>query len=124
MNDRQLASGAPVPIDDSHKEIDPSTGMQKGYIVLTAEERAKGFLQPMRKTYVHKPCGQSTTMAPSIAETYARDPWFYSGTFCSSCCAHFDLSQFVWARDGGSMDPLLWTDEEMQRVAKLKASGR
>lgn len=27
--------------------------MQKGYVVLSAEERAKGFVRPVRRTYIH-----------------------------------------------------------------------
>ena len=38
-------------------------------------------------------------MSPRIAETYARDPGFYSGTFCTGCHAHFpvgEAGEFVW----------------------------
>lgn len=44
-------------------------------------------------------CGTVTTMGESLAETYARDPNFYSGTFCCGCGAHFpvgDDGEFVW----------------------------
>lgn len=80
-----------------HRNIDPRTGEQLGYVVLAEEERAKGFVRPYRDSYVHKACGSLTTMARSIAETYARDPKFYSGTFCVNCGRHFPLDQFVWA---------------------------
>lgn len=109
---RVLTDGSPVTED--HREL-RSDGQQKGYVVLTAEERAKGFVRPVRRTYIHvgKPpegqsfeypitktfpggCGTRTTMGVPIAETYARDPGFYSGTFCCGCGAHFDLDQFVW----------------------------
>lgn len=89
-----LADGSPVTPD--HREIDPATGLQKGYIVLTADERAKGFVRPVRTAYTHKVCGTDTTMGWAIAETYARDPGFYNGTFCCQCRAHFPLDQFVW----------------------------
>lgn len=95
---RVLTTGEPVSAD--HRDINPDTGQQKGYVVLTPEERAKGFVRPVRLTYVHLPCGTVTTMAQSIAETYARDPGFYSGTFCIGCREHFPLDQFVW--DGTS----------------------
>lgn len=39
-------------------------------------------------------------MTLTIAETYARDPWFYGGTFCAGCRAHFPVGpagEFVWA---------------------------
>lgn len=93
--DTQLTDGGPVTPD--HCEIDPATGQQKGYVVLTPEERAKGFVRPVRRSYQHKACGGVTTMGQSIAETYARDPSFYGGTFCAICRAHFPLDQFVWA---------------------------
>lgn len=94
MNNRVLTDGSPVTPD--HLEINPETGQQKGYVVLTAEERAKGFVRPVRRDYVHLTCGVRTTMAQSIAETYARQPDFYNGTFCVGCKKHFPLSEFVW----------------------------
>ena len=94
MAKRTLTDGSPVT--DDHREIDPDTGMQKGYVVLSDDERAKGFIRPVRRSYVHSTCGTVTTMGQSIAETYARDPAFYSGTFCSHCRNHFPLDQFVW----------------------------
>jgi hypothetical protein len=48
-------------------------------------------------------CGAVTTMAEAIAETYARDPGFYSGTFCVSCRTHLpvgEAGEFVWTDDG------------------------
>jgi hypothetical protein len=95
MSNTELAGGGSVTPD--HRDIDPATGQQKGYVVLTAEERAKGFVRPVRRSYIHTPCGALTTMAQSIAETYARDPKFYSGTFCINCRDHFPLDQFKWA---------------------------
>lgn len=89
-----LTDGSPVT--DDHREINPATGQQKGYVVLSAEERAKGFVRPVRTKYVHRPCGAVTKMALPLAETYARDPKFYTGTFCVGCGQHFPLDQFVW----------------------------
>ena len=108
---RTLADGSPVTPD--HREIDPATGQQKGYVVLSAEERAKGFVRPVRRAYIHvgldpkmsgavlvrageNGCGRRTEMALSIAETYARDPGFYSGTFCCTCGTHRPLEEFIW----------------------------
>jgi len=114
MADRELSSGGPVTPD--HRDIDPATGMQKGYVVLSAEERAKGFVRPLRDAYVHvgigavfdgrllvkkgSGCGRVTVMGRAIAETYARDPKFYDGTFCVGCRTHLPLAEFVW--DGTS----------------------
>ena len=94
MSSTTLTDGSPVTPD--HREIDPKTGMQKGYIVLSEDERAKGFVRPYRDSYVHNTCGVVTRIGHSIAETYARDPSFYSGTYCCGCRTHFPLEQFVW----------------------------
>ena len=36
-----------------HREINPATGQQRGYVVLSEEERAKGFVRPVRFSYRH-----------------------------------------------------------------------
>lgn len=94
---RVLTDGSPVT--DDHREIQPS-GMQKGYVVLSEEERKRGFVRPVRRTYVHQKCGVATTMGLALAETYARDPAFYSGTYCCGCGTHFTFGavdgDFVW----------------------------
>lgn len=81
-----------------HFEPKPN-GQQKDYLVLTAEERAKGFVEPVRRSYRHDKCGGVTTMGASLAETYARCPDFYSGTFCVTCGNHFPVGadgEFTW----------------------------
>ncbi len=145
---RVLTDGSPVSED--HRDLKPN-GQQKGYVVLSDEQRARGFVRPVRRSYVHvgkpaptnlrdltddeqrryaqygyvkyeeyppgrsavcgrfwtqpeldalgKHCGAVTTMSPAIAETYARDPQFYGGTFCCGCGAHFpvgETGEFVW----------------------------
>lgn len=84
--------------DPGLKKIEPD-GMQEVYLVLSEEERAKGFVRPVRTSYVHERCGAVTTMHRALAETYARDPKFYGGTFCVKCRAHFPVGkdgEFVW----------------------------
>jgi hypothetical protein len=144
----ELTNGQPVTPEAL--EIDPRTGQQKGYVVLSPEERAKGFVRPVRRSYIHvgcRPqhplrdltpeelesrakfgyvkfeeypkdssrgsvigkywteatlksgCGTKTTMGQALSETYARDPGFYSGTFCCHCGKHFpvgEAGEFVW----------------------------
>lgn len=142
---RTLTDGSAVPPD--HADLKPN-GQQKGYVVLSAEERAKGFVRPVRHSYKHvgRPapgelrdltpeeqemfgdefvkfepyapgsrakgrywsqdeldrlggCGGVTTMGDALAETYARDPGFYSGTFCCHCGKHYpvgDRGEFLW----------------------------
>lgn len=93
-----LTDGAAVPVDRSHTAL-KENGQQQGYVVLSAEERAKGFVRPVRRSYRHLACGVVTKMSQEIAETYARDPAFYRGTFCCGCRSHFpvgEAGQFVW----------------------------
>jgi len=125
------------------------SGQQECYLILSDEERAKGFVRPVRTSYVHvgkeidtskmrdltdeekerhkqwnyigyipeedkdspitgrfikesdlkKGCGTVTTMGLKLAETYARDPKFYGGTFCCGCGTHLPVGEdgeFVW----------------------------
>lgn len=74
-------------------------GQQKQYAVLSPEERALGYVRPVRDSYIHSRCGTLTRMGRAIAETYAREPGFYTGTFCCGCKTHFPVSEFVWAGD-------------------------
>jgi hypothetical protein len=86
-----------TPVTEDHREINPVTGLQKDYVVLSQEDRDKGFVRQAHESYVHKPCGSLTRLARGIAETFARDPSFYNGTFCVNCKAHYPLHEFVWA---------------------------
>lgn len=92
---RELTNGKTekeMPDFDEIKE----NGQQKAYVVLSDDERAKGFVNPVRHSYVHDKCGVATKMSQSIAETYARDPKFYGSTFCCGCGSHFPVSEFKW----------------------------
>lgn len=91
---KTMADGSPVTPD--HQEL-KEDGQQKGYVVLSQEERDKGFIRPVQTNYIHNKCGVETTMGISIAETYARDPKFYNSTFCVGCKEHFPLDQFLWS---------------------------
>lgn len=87
------------PKEARESGIDPTTGMQRVYVVLSEEERAKGFVRPVRTSYKHLDCGGVTTMGLALAETYARQPDYYDGTFCSICRKHFPVGpngEFVW----------------------------
>jgi hypothetical protein len=84
--------------DPGLRDIGPD-GMQATYLVLSEAERAKGFVRPLRRSYRHLRCGTVTTMGLSIAETYARNPVFYGGTYCAGCQDHYPVGengQFVW----------------------------
>ncbi len=84
--------------DPGLRDIGPD-GMQDKYLVLSEEERAKGFVRPVRRSYRHLICGGVTTMGQAIAETYARDPGFYGATYCATCRGHYPVGkdgEFVW----------------------------
>lgn len=97
-------------ITDRREELDTTIqpdGMQKDYLVLSEEERAKGFVRPVRREYKHLTCGAFTTMGRAIAETYARRPDFYGGTYCAGCHDHFPVGpegEFVWVENGEATD--------------------
>lgn len=100
MNGRKttLTDGSPVTPD--HREIDPTTGLQKAYVILSDEERSKGFVRPVRRKYIHMVCRSETIMGQKLAETYAADPTFYTGTYCATCCGHFPVGadgEFYWS---------------------------
>lgn len=107
----ELTSGVSVPEDRSHETIRPD-GQQKAYVVLSKSERDKGFVPPFRDAYRHLTCGTITTMGRALAETYARDPSFYSGTFCVHCQSHFPVGEdgeFVWYEMDGTTGPKVGT---------------
>lgn len=93
MRETILTDGQPVPDNRSHTEIDPATGMQKGYVVLKDRDPQ---VRPIRYEYTHKKCGAVTRMGQALAETYATDPTFYTGTYCIGCRTHFPVAEFVW----------------------------
>jgi dUTP pyrophosphatase len=142
-----LTTTGKAPEDERYREL-KDNGQQQDYLVLSAEERAKGFVRPYRNTYRHvgcpppkyplrdltpeeqqqhngrgyvayeeyppeagpvvgrfwtrqqlHGCGGNTTMGSALAETFARDPEFYGGTFCSCCGKHYPVGaegEFVW----------------------------
>lgn len=47
---RTLTDGS--PITDDHRQL-KANGQQKGYVVLSEEERKRGFVRPVRTSYVH-----------------------------------------------------------------------
>lgn len=44
-------------------------------------------------------CNGVTVIGSSIAETFARNPSFYGGSFCAVCKKHFSNKEFVWEAD-------------------------
>lgn len=89
-DDPQLGHGS----DTSPRE------QQDVYLVLSEEERAKGFVRPFRDSYRHLVCDSVTSMGRALSETYARDPEFYGSTYCTMCQMHRPVGEFVWTLDG------------------------
>ena len=89
------------PDDPAVFEIGPS-GQYRDYLVLTEEERALEFLRPLRTSYTHTVCEALTQMVKEIAETFAREPGFYSTMYCRSCKAMVPVGELRWA-DGGTV---------------------
>lgn len=97
--------------DPGLKHVGPD-GMQDKYLVLSDEELAKGFVRPVRRSYIHETCGTETRMGLALSETYARDPNFYSGTFCVGCRQHYPVGpkgEFRWIEADGLTGPKVGT---------------
>ncbi len=82
---------------------DPADGgpvdQAEAYLVLSEQERARGFVRPLRRSYWHTACGGVTTMGVAIAETYATNPHFYGATYCAHCRQHRPVGpdgEFHW----------------------------
>lgn len=74
------------------------------YLVLSEEDRAKGYVRPVMRSYKHLNCGGVTTMGQVIAETYAANPEFYGATYCVRCQMHKRVGaagEFVWVDEHG-----------------------
>lgn len=91
----------------THGNDDKPVEQAEVYLVLSEEERAKGFVRPLRRSYVHDKCAVVTTMGLALCETYARDPKFYGGTYCAYCRMHRPLSEFRWVEADGTIGPVV-----------------
>lgn len=87
-------------------------GMQDKYLVLSEEELAKGFIRPVRTQYIHLVCEAVTWMSEPLAQTYARNPGFYTGTWCARCKFHAPVGadgEFRWIEVDGLTGPKVGT---------------
>jgi hypothetical protein len=96
-DDPRLGHGADTEPQDQHET----------YLVLSEEERAKGFTRPLYRSYVHHDpeCGAVTTMGLALCETYRANPQFYGSTFCCGCLMHRPVGpegEFTWVDDQGN----------------------
>ena len=109
-DDKVTLSGKPPEPGYEHgpapAPVDLETGMHRDYWVLPPEERAKGIVRPVRRSYRHARCDTVTTMGQALAETYARNPAFYGATMCVTCKSHFPVGlygEFTWEPDGSKV---------------------
>jgi hypothetical protein len=84
----------------THGADDAPTEQAEVYLVLSEEERAKGYVRPVRRSYTHTTCGTVTRMGEALAETYAARPTFYGATWCCGCSMHLPVGEFRWDGDG------------------------
>lgn len=90
----------------THGVDDEPVPMAEAYLVLSDEELAKGFVRPVRQSYIHQACGSVTKMGLAIAETYAAKPHFYGATYCCKCQMHRpvgETGEFSWIEKDGSV---------------------
>ena len=58
------------------------------------------FVQEPRASYIHEACGTKTTMSSELQKSVARDPTYYSHTYCAGCQEHVLIEEVSWTRDG------------------------
>lgn len=58
------------------------------------------FEQEPRDSYVHGECGTVTTMRGDLPESVARDPEYYTKTYCAGCQEHVPVEEVHWEEDG------------------------
>lgn len=88
-------------------------GQNADHYVLCAEDRAKGYVEPVRIDYIHEKCGTVTKMPRACAETYAAQPGYYGSTFCCGCGGYFPV---------GEEGEFIWNDGSGQKVGTRRAA--
>lgn len=96
----------------SHGSDTSPVPQSDAYLVLGEDERRKGFVRPVRRSYRHQDpeCGAVTTMGQALAETYAANPGFYGATYCVGCRMHRPVGaggEFTWMTAAGEDSPEL-----------------
>lgn len=98
-----LTDGSPVTPD--HAEIIQS-GQQRDYVVLSSEERAKGFVRPVRRAYLHVGCPAPANLRKLTPEEIER----YVG-----------FGYIAFEDYGPDREPVTgcyWTAADMHRIGK------
>lgn len=72
---------------------DPQTGMYERHPVLLEGN----FQRPVRHLYIHARCTGATRCGALIANTFARNPKFYTHTYCRVCRGYYEVGEFCWS---------------------------
>jgi hypothetical protein len=80
------------PFDYGEKRED---GQYENYPTIDEGE----FEQPVRDAYIHEECGTVTKMTGDLPESIARDPEYYTATFCVGCGTHVPVEEVHWKDD-------------------------
>jgi hypothetical protein len=126
LSDAERAKGFVRPVRNEYVHVGraicgneppaPPAGLEEGYVAwlcnLTPGHKPtdgcaykavrESELKNFKKNGTLSGCGSTTSMGRELAETYARDPEFYNGTYCSKCKGHFRVGkdgEFVWYGD-------------------------
>lgn len=104
MSDEKTMLSGGGAVTEDHKELKPN-GQQQGYVVLTPEERRKGFVRPVRRTYIHvglpAPKGTLRDLTPDEAKMYDR---------------HGYTKFEVYPPDGSSVIGRFWTPAQIGKI--------
>ena len=100
----ELTDGGPVTAD--HREL-KANGQQKGYVVLSPEERAEGFVRPVRHSYRHVgaagPNHPLRDLTEEERERYTK----------------FGYVKFeAYPEDGSAVTGMFWTQARLDAVGK------
>lgn len=98
-----LTDGSPVTPE--HREIDPKTGMQKDYVVLSEEERAKGFVRLVRNSYRHVGIPGPTYLLRDLTNEERK---LYGDNY----------AKFETYPEGSSRVGRFWTQKELDNIGK------
>lgn len=105
-NEQRCTVGGMDPNDPAHRELKPS-GQQRDYVILCDEEREKGFVRPVRRSYRHVgPPGSSYELRDLTQEEHERyDKYGY-------------VKYEAYPESDSSVVGSFWTQERLDSVGK------
>lgn len=108
MSEPKMTTTDGRPVDEvrAEQQAEGSVGQHKSYIVLSDEERAKGFVRPVRRSYRHVGLpGPKHPLRELTAEERERH-------------ARFGYTKFEPYPEGSSITGRYWTDAQLAAVDK------